>query len=541
MLREALDAAQTGGLASPIDDSETTSLAQESESTSRGYGSTSLAPKHLDDGEDSEGYDDEEEDSYLSETDDWHTESPRLARDPWLKRSWRAIKGCFVIILNVDNLWDEEAGLGAVTRRNHLVVFFWFFVLAVAYAGERSTFYFIVDRTGPFRLFSAEMITSIHALMLGIGMLISAISRRSFRFEVLGIPYVDVALMALLDACALILALITGYHVPPPLTVILVQLTIPLTVFFTQLVHRDGRFRSVFCPATLETEEEEGRETDTESPEEIPEYEPFIGRPLPGWGGLSWEHLWGSSLIAAAVFLGLVPAFISFMNPQIFAYADLVPLRTAYNSVVFALACVPAAASQLYKEHVFLQHKQPVNANHLNVILSILQFTFIMIVSPLVYTLQGMAAPGNWTSLYPSIQFSANFLDGLRCFFGVLESSQAKHGYAEPASCEHSLVFVILHVLSIIMVGVSVDKIVHAGATKVMYRGISAGIILAVISMLIYGFYDPDFNYGLPVDILNCVCTVLIIIGSEIYHRVLVQDSTFVTVYPEVLDLYDEA
>ena len=173
-------------------------------------------------------------------------------------------------------------------------------------------------------------------------------------------------------------------------------------------------------------------------------------------------------------------------------------------------------------------------------VLSIFQFIFILLVSPLVYTLQGMGTPGDWTHLYPSTQCSANFLDGLRCFFGQLDDDTAENGYAEPAHCSLSLIFVLFHVLSIILVGVSVDKIVHAGATKIMFRGISAGIILAVIAMLIYDLYDPDFNYGLPVDILHCICTAFLILGSEVYHRVTLQDATFETVYPQTEVIYDD-
>ncbi len=328
--------------------------------------------------------------------------------------------------------------------------------------------------------------------------------------------YLLCIVMAILDICALILALITGYHVPPTLTVILVQWTIPLTVFFTQFTHPDGKFRGLFVCSS---------QNDQISP---------------GWGGYARAHLIGSSLITFAVFLGLCPAFITFYNPSIFSYADRLPLRTAINSIVFALACVPSAASQLYKEHVFTQQKQPVDATFLNMILSVFQFVFILLLSPLVYTLQGMGTPGNWTRLYPSTQCSANFIDGLRCFFGRLDEHTQENGYTESAHCDLSIIIVLFHVLSIIFVGVSVDKIVHAGATKIMFRGISAGIILAVIAMLIYDLYDPDFNYGFPVDTLHCVCTAFLILGSEVYHRVTVQDATFETVYTETQVVYDD-
>ena len=333
--------------------------------------------------------------------------------------------------------------------------------------------------------------------------------------------------MALLDTIHLLLAFITGYRVPPVLTVLCVQLMLPLTAFFTQFVHPGGLFRVACCPTS-----------------QTVEYDGLLqgeARPIRGCGGLSRPHIFGSVIIFLAVLLGLCPAFASMIMPDFFSEDDkIIPLRTAYNTILFSASSIPAAISQLYKEHVFLQHKQPVDPNALNLILSVFQFTFVMIISPLVYSLQGLGSHSNWASLYPSSGISENFKHGLECYMGTIDHDVEKYAYYTDATCEYSLALVLLHVASIMMVGVAVDKIVHAGATKVLYRGISAGIILAVIVMYIYDLSDPDFDYGPVVDNMNLVCALLLILGSEVYHRVSLQDATFETVYPEVENLYDE-
>jgi hypothetical protein len=71
-----------------------------------------------------------------------------------------------------------------------------------------------------------------------------------------------------------------------------------------------------------------------------------------------------------------------------------------------------------------------------------------------------------------------------------------------------------------------------------MYRGVSAGIILAVISLYIYDMHIPYFSYGPAIDSLNLVCLVLLIIGSEVYHRVSLQDATFETIYVDYPENY---
>jgi hypothetical protein len=341
--------------------------------------------------------------------------------------------------------------------------------------------------------------------------------------------------MALLDTVHMLLIFLSGCHVPPTLTVILVQFTLPLTALITQFVHADGCVKRYCCPRRQNDSGVAGSRLSN-----INLDDPIEGRPLPGWGGLSLEHIFGSVIIMLAVLLALCPAIYSIWDPNFFIYADTVPIQTAYNTLLFVSSCIPAAASQLYKEHIFLQYKQPVQADYLNFILSVFQLVFASIMSPLVYTLQGLAASEDWPKLYPSSGFSQNFVEGLKCFLGILDEDRASNGYEDEAHCEFSLSLVLLHSFSIIAVGVAVDKIVNAGATKVMYRGVSAGIIFSVICLYVYDMHIPDFSYGPAIDSLNLVSLLLLIVGSEVYHRVSLQDATFETVYPEIDTFYDE-
>jgi CRT-like, chloroquine-resistance transporter-like len=377
----------------------------------------------------------------------------------------------------------------------------------------------------------------------------------------LGVPYVDCILMAVLDTVTLVTVFLTGEHVPPTLTVILVQFTIPLAAFLSQFIHPDGQW-SCCRPERVDAAHQEDEDAENRSPlmesggahlftdhsnaaaspdrrmqsnsTTITSTTVAASRdaPLQGWGGLAATHVYGSLILVVAVSLALCPAFYSIGHPEYFYYADQIPMRTAINTLFFVSSCIPAAASQLYKEHIFLQYKQPVNMMYLNLLLSVFQFIFCSIAAPLLYGLQGLGSRGDWTKLYPASGVSENFYDGLKCFFGLLDVAEQQDKYPEEADCRFSLGLVLLHVFSIIAVGVAVDKIVNAGATKVMYRGISAGIIVAVLSMHYYDMQLPDFAYGPAIDALNLVCLVLLVLGSEVYHRTGLQEATFETVYP---------
>jgi hypothetical protein len=107
-----------------------------------------------------------------------------------IEKTWNNLKDFVWVVVNVDNLWDSPTARRS--GKNKAIVFFWFFILASGYAVERTSFKFLVDRSGPFRLISVQMVAAFHALIIATGMLLSAISKRDFAIGSLGIPIIDV-------------------------------------------------------------------------------------------------------------------------------------------------------------------------------------------------------------------------------------------------------------------------------------------------------------------------------------------------------------
>ena len=357
MLRQALDAAkgqhqQQTREAEDQSPTETDSLLPDSREQNYAATATPAAADtnvvvDEDDGNESQLYEDED-------YGDWDQGMPPPPEDSFCEKMWKGVKGCIVLVVNVENLWDSPDMNGPHaprSRKNKFIVLFWFFILASSYATERSTFKFLVDRTCPFRLFAIQMVTFSHALMIGLGMFISACSRKDFTMQTLGVPIVDVGLMALLDTVHLLLVFLTGPHVSPTLTVILVQFTLPLTAIFTQFVHPDGFCARRCCRQPRQSESIAASGVSPPSQpgnvNVIDEGGRSMGRALPGYGGLSLEHILGLGLITLAVLLALAPAMYSILDPDFFVYADTIPMRTAVNTFLFVSGCVPAAAVSL--------------------------------------------------------------------------------------------------------------------------------------------------------------------------------------------------
>ena len=618
---------------------------------------------------------------------------------------------------------DDDDNEESIAKRlqKRWIVTFWFGFLALAYAGERCTFQWIVDQAGPFRLFSVEMVTGLHALLLAIGMLSSLLQQEwkrlllarstgaaasfssSFRawqqslvvvpplassssnqnhnnnnnrnnnnspslspFDFtdnlmgnnsinnnnrmnnntinqlpLGLPLVDIGLMALLDVISLMLLFLTGNHVSPTLTVLLMQAILPITNLLMQCTNPNGccrrhrRRRSTtsntdssccgcFFQSCMDDNDDHHHHNHQDYPEAFYEYEgnhpltstdavitttttttmiigstmdknpdslvavaptrgiqtkqPNIkelssnsnkqstnlymngasnnggvqsndrrsttttnpssspnrgggggggggdtmnnnnrrtngvqssswsraggpsppggrqreqkqrGVPIPSCAGLAAEHVWGSVLLFVACGMALIP---SVGTVVFWRQAGAAALGMACNTLLYWAASIPAAASQVYKEHVFVQYKQPVPLHKFNLVLSLFEFVFVCLLAPLIFPLQGVGAWSSsssssstdgggggggqeddqssffsepWYTVYPSAEFSENFQDGFLCFVRVLNVQEQQHKYPEPAFCDYVLLWTILHALCIIAVGVAVDRMVSAAA-----------------------------------------------------------------------------
>lgn len=326
--------------------------------------------------------------------------------------------------------------------------------------------------------------------------------------------------MAILDSIQLLVAVISGSRVAPILTAVLVHFSIPVSTLINMIFFRK--------------QEINGNGDDS-----------HVNR-------LSPQIIFGSTLILISSLLALAPAILALIYPAYFSSTNVMANRSAWNTMVFTTSCIPAAISQIYKEQTLASFAQPVDSTLLNMLLSLFSSVFIFFISPLVYSLQGLADTpstpedgsqlkvASWINQYPSKEISHNFSDALQCFTGRLSDEVQIRGYPEEAHCDFAFGFVILYVLSVITINHAVDKICNAGAMKIMHRGISAGIIMSVVLMVYYQIFVDDVAYGVIPNTYHTLCAVVLVVGSEVFHHVSLEKPSFETQYPQVAGLYDD-
>ena len=113
-------------------------------------------------------------------------------------------------------------------------------------------------------------------------------------------------------------------------------------------------------------------------------------------------------------------------------------------------------------------------------------------------------------------------------------------GYPEEAHCDFGFGFVLVYVLSVITINHAVKKICSAGAIKIMHRSISAGIAISVVLMIYYQIFVDDIDYGYISNAYHITCAAVLVVGSEVFHRVSLENPSFETEYPQVGVLYDD-
>jgi len=347
-----------------------------------------------------------------------------------------------------------------------------------------------------------------------------------------------------LDSIHLASIFLSGSYVTPVLTVTLVHMTIPLVVIFSQC-SREGGICSCFLSVKSEPEtNSSSRHDDTRSSNIARDSVSAVRRFCAGYKS---SQLFGATLVFIGAILGLCPSLLYIIDSPVVQGGGQYMTRVAWNTFMFAASFFPAAASQLLKEQMMMDYRQPVDDNQLNLVLNAGQLIFVAILSPLLYPLQGLASGPKWIQDYPARDTSINFLDGLLCFFGVLDEQQM-NSFAEVPSCGPiSSFLVIVHVVSTLLMTQAVCKLVLLGVNA--YQCMIGGTLVGGLGMWLYGYYfeirSLEKGIGMDgrhiVDILNVSSFLVLLSGLEMYHRTGLPDVEFETVYPEAESLEEEA
>ena len=200
-------------------------------------------------------------------------------------------------------------------------------------------------------------------------------------------PKYRFVIMGFLDLCHSMSLLVAGGNTPAPLTVILMQNIIPMTVLISRAYFRirfvfyllRGYYflKSRFKLKTNAAELRIFRYADVQ----------YLG------AGLVFS---GSMIAVGPIFLGVFSS--DFQRQQV-----------GWNSLVYFLASIPGALSMLYKERVI--RKYPMDIWYLNAWVSSYQFMFGVLLSPMIF---------NWDLLHLNQKF-----DGFAAclFHGVSSTS----------------------------------------------------------------------------------------------------------------------
>ena len=137
--------------------------------------------------------------------------------------------------------------------------------------------------------------------------------------------------------------------------------------------------------------------------------------------------------------------------------------------------------------------------------------------------------------MYPSKQTSANFIDGFKCFaFGTLDEATQMSLYPESASCRFLWLVALIHVLSIVVAGVAVERLVYRGALRLIHICISGGFILSIAAMYSYEIVTPSHIYGYISHTTNLVAAIILLVGLQMHNSEQYSQPLFETEYEKI-------
>mmetsp|Transcript_32069 Transcript_32069/g.93132 ORF Transcript_32069/g.93132 Transcript_32069/m.93132 type:complete len:400 (-) Transcript_32069:196-1395(-) len=218
-----------------------------------------------------------------------------------------------------------------------------------------------------------------------------------------------------------------------------------------------------------------------------------------GRSGFRTSHFAGAAVIAASVLVALLPALVSGS------------FRTVLNTLLYLSSCVPAAASALYKEQALVAFRQPVDPYELNLQVDLCQLLLLIPATPAVFRLTN---PG-------SSDFVHSLQAAFRCIFSASEFGASDDSLHLPdtSSCNASLYIMLVYIVAALLVNWVVDKVFSFGSSVMLYRAVTAATLTAFIVLGFFAHGHPHSVFGVSVAVLNIPSAIILVVGSEIYHR----------------------
>ncbi|OQR89643.1 Drug/Metabolite Transporter (DMT) Superfamily [Thraustotheca clavata] len=209
--------------------------------------------------------------------------------------------------------------------------------LIAAEVTERFTFKLMVDRMESYRYFLMQMSTFLYIPPMFCIVGYKATQSDFIDEEVTEFPKSKFFIMGMLDLLQSILIFLPGGRTPATLTVILMQASIPITMFFAQILLKEVYTR--------------------------------------------YQYI-GGSIILIGILIGLIPVFSMVMN-DVFEEQEM-----AWNSFCYFLAAVPGSLSVIYKERALAT--QPMDVYYLNAWVAVYQFIGGLLLAPIAFDIPSL-------------------------------------------------------------------------------------------------------------------------------------------------------
>jgi hypothetical protein len=306
-------------------------------------------------------------------------------------------------------------------------------VVILTSAGERASFKMMIDAMKPFRFFLTQLITLIYVPIMFAIVSYKKLRTPDIQPEMEEFSKCKFAFMALLDVVHLSIVTISGGIIPAPLTVLLLQSSVPATMFVSRY---------------------------------------FLGHQY------QWTHYTSSLMILIGLSIYMIPMVQSVTTNQVpsnrthavfsasasasafspsFSFSSSTPLspspslttttvhapttelNVVYNCIIYFFCCVPGALSAIYKEYAL--QTQPMDMYYLNLWVTFFQFIILIPLAPIGFHYQSWSIQSNDSNWSDFRHLFENIGMGIDCWLkGNNPSADYRDGAvvigAEYAQCE---------------------------------------------------------------------------------------------------------